>query len=239
MDLVREFPPTQNAAVAAVRDGDARERARGLDKLAAVYWRPVYSYLRLRWRRPHEEAADLAQEFFAEVVEKELIARFDPSRARLRTFLRVCIDGLVANRDRAAARLKRGGAGPTFDFEEVREEIDRIGECGSADSPEILFEKEWARSVFAMALQRLRERCASAGKSENYALLERYDLAGERRTYAELATELGISVTDVTNRLARTRRDLRAAVLDVLRELTGNDEDLRAEARALFSNGFA
>src|SRR5256885_5955 len=179
MDLVRGFPPTRNSAVAAVRNGDARERARGLDELAAGYWRPVYSYLRLRWPRPHEEAADLAQEFFADVVEKELIARFDPSRARLRTFLRVCIDGLVANRDRAAARLKRGGAGPAFDFDEVREEIDRIGECASADSPEILFEKEWARSVFAMALQRLREPCASAGKSESYALLERYDLAGE------------------------------------------------------------
>src|SRR3981081_2783501 len=58
--LVRGFPPTRHSAVAAVRDGDAEERGRALDTLAAVYWQPVYTYLRLRWRRPHEEAADLA-----------------------------------------------------------------------------------------------------------------------------------------------------------------------------------
>jgi RNA polymerase sigma-70 factor (ECF subfamily) len=220
--LVRGFPPTRHSAVAAVRDGDARERARGLDTLAAVYWRPVYSYLRLRWRRPDEEAADLAQEFFAEVVEKELIARFDPSRARLRTFLRVCIDGLVANRDRAASRQKRDHESRSF-------------EGANADSPEALFEKEWARAVFAMALQRLRDECERAGKARHYALLERYHLAGDRKTYAELAEEFGVPVTDVTNHLSRARRELRRIVLEILRELTSSEEELREEARALFA----
>jgi RNA polymerase sigma factor (sigma-70 family) len=225
--LVRAFPPTRHSAVAAVRDGDAKERARGLETLAAVYWRPVYSYLRLRWHRPHEEAADLAQELFAEVVEKELIARFDPSRARLRTFLRVCIDGLVANRDRAAARQKRDDGNRPF-------------EGANAESPEALFEKEWARAVFAIALQRLRDECERAGKARHYALLERYDLAGDRATYADLAGEFGIPVTDVTNHLSRTRRDLRRIVLDILRELTSSEEELREEARALFAgNGAA
>jgi RNA polymerase sigma factor (sigma-70 family) len=226
--LVRGFPPTRHSAVAAVRDGDAEDRARGLETLAAVYWQPVYSYLRLRWQRPHEEAADLAQELFAEVVEKELIARFDPSRARLRTFLRVCIDGLVANRDRAAARRKR------------HDESSSFGVVASAESPEALFEKEWARAVFAMALQRLRDECERAGKARHYALLERYDLAADRATYADLAEEFGIPVTDVTNHLSRTRRDLRRIVLDILRELTTSEEELREEARALFAgNGAA
>src|SRR6202165_849536 len=117
--LVRGFPSTRHSAVAAVRSHDAAERARGLAALASVYWRPIYSYLRLRWHRPHEEAADLAQEFFAELVQKELLARFDPARARLRTYLRVCIDGVVVNHDKAASRQKRGGgaAALPFDFE--------------------------------------------------------------------------------------------------------------------------
>jgi RNA polymerase sigma factor (sigma-70 family) len=220
--LVRGFPPTQNDALAALRGGDAR----ALETLASIYWRPVYSYLRLRWRRPHEEAADLAQEFFADVVEKEILTRFDPARARLRTFLRACVDGLVSNHDRAAARRKR-----TFDFESIREEIF---ESKVAGSPEELFEKEWARAVFATALSRLRDECAKSGKSAHYALLERYHLAGERKTYAELASESGIPVTDVTNRLSRTRRELRRIVLGVLRESTGSEEELREEARALF-----
>jgi RNA polymerase sigma factor (sigma-70 family) len=231
MNLVRGFPPTRHSAIAAVRSGDVAERARGLATLASVYWRPVYSYLRLRWNRPHEEAADLAQDFFAELVQRDLLARFDPSRARLRTWLRVCIDGLVANHDKAASRQKRGGGSPAlhFDFDSVREEVERL--C--ADSPEARFEKEWARGVFAMALERLRLECEAAGKAEHYALLEQYDLGSERPTYAQLAQRSGISVTDVTNRLFRTRRELRRIALEVLRELTASEDEFREEARAL------
>jgi RNA polymerase sigma-70 factor (ECF subfamily) len=231
VDLVRGFPATRHSAIAAVRSGDAAERARGLATLASVYWRPVYSYLRLRWSRPHEDAADLTQDFFAEVVQKDLLERFDPARARLRTYLRVCIDGLVGNHDKAAARQKRGGGGPTlhFDFDSVREEVERL----STDSPDRLFEKEWARGVFAMALERLRRECEASGKAQHYALLEEYDLGPERPTYAELAQRSGISVTDVTNRLFRTRRELRRIALEVLRQLTASEDEFREEARAL------
>jgi len=128
--MVRAFPPTRHSAVAAVRSADAAERARGLAILSAVYWRPVYTYLRLRWHKPHEEAADLAQEFFVQVVQRDLLARFDPLRARLRTFLRTCIDGLVANYDKAAFRKKRGGGAVPLDFDGAREEIERLeGGC--------------------------------------------------------------------------------------------------------------
>src|SRR5258705_5395977 len=95
--LVRGFPSTRHSALALVRSKDAAERARGVETLSSVYLRPVYSYLRPRWHRPHEEAADLAQEFFAELLEKELLARFDPSRARLRTYLPACIARLLAD----------------------------------------------------------------------------------------------------------------------------------------------
>src|SRR5919201_1076054 len=233
MDLVRRFPATRHSALTAVRSGDGAERARGLATLSAVYWRPVYSYLRLRWRKPHEEAADLAQEFFAELLEKELLARFDPSRARLRTWLRVCIDGVVANQQKAAARQKRGGgaAALRFDFEEARDELEKLAAC--AESAESQFENEWARGVFGMALERLREKCSLAGKADHFAVLEAYDLVDGRPTYAELARRFGISVSDVTNRLFRMRRELRRVVLDVLRELTATEEEFRQEARAL------
>jgi RNA polymerase sigma-70 factor (ECF subfamily) len=225
--LVRAFPPTRHSAVEALRSGDEGQRRRALDTLSAVYWRPVYGYLRQRWRKEHEEAADLTQEFFAELLEKELIARFDPRRARLRTWLRVCIDGMVANDHRAARRRPQAGG---YHFDLAREQIEQVPAAGT---PETSFEKEWGRAVFALALRRLQEACARAGKSAHYLLLERYDLAAERPTYAALAQELGIPVSDVTNRLFRTRRELRGIVLELLRELTSTEEELREEARAL------
>src|SRR6267143_441544 len=224
--LVRGFPPTRHSAVALVRSGEAAERARGLKTLSSVYWRPVYSYLRLRWHRPHEEAADLAQEFFADVVEKELLARFDPSRARLRTYLRVCIDGLVANHDKAASRQKRGGGAPPlpFDFEE---EIERLN--GTGDSPETLVEKAWARGVFALALRRLHEECAGAGKAQRAAVPEpalsqtKYRLAGVAGT-GGMGTVYVVEDTELKRRVA-------LKVLDV--PDAGIEARLRREAQVL------
>ena len=126
--LVRNFPPTRHSALTALRSSDSVERARGLETLCSVYWRPVYGYLRLHWRFPHDQAADLTQEFFAVLLEKELLQRFDPSRARLRTWLRACVDGVVSSVDRAAARQKRGGDARHLDWEEARGER----RCGSA-----------------------------------------------------------------------------------------------------------
>ncbi len=231
--LARGFPATRHSALEAARSRDAAQRARGLQVLSSVYWRPVYGYLRLHWRKPHEEASDLTQEFFAQLVDKDLLARFDARRARLRTYLRACVDGVVANEARAASRLKRGGGAVpiSFDFEEARAEIERQG--GTAESPEALFEKEWARGLFATALARLKAECERTGKSQQFALLAEYDLGPDRPNYAELAGRFGIAITDVTNRLAWARRELRRTVLEVLRELTGTDAEFRQEAQAL------
>jgi RNA polymerase sigma factor (sigma-70 family) len=218
--LVRAFPLTRPSALEAARSSDAAERVRGLQTVAQAYWRPVYGYLRLHWKKPHEEAADLTQEFFAELIDRDLLARFDPQRARLRTWLRVCIDGLVSNSNRAFTRAQREL--PAFDFEEARASL----------TPSEEFDKEWARAVFAMALQRLRERCAAEKKEQQFALLEAYDL-GDRPSYAALAERFGIAITDVTNRLAWARRELRAELFEVLRELTGSEAELREELRAL------
>jgi len=233
--LARGFPTTRHSALTAVREGDPEARRRALSALATAYWRPVYGYLRLHWRKPHDEAADLTQDFFAHALEKDLLARFDPARARLRTFLRACIDRVAAEDGRAARRLKRGGgtAAARFDFEAARAAIENA--AGAAEVPDVLFEREWARGMFAAALERLRELCAREGKSQHFTLLEQYDLGTgtDRPSYAELARQLGIATTDVTNRLAWARRKLREVLLELLRECTGSESEVREDARAL------
>jgi RNA polymerase sigma-70 factor (ECF subfamily) len=237
---VTRFPDTRGSLVAAVRSPDEATRSRALATLAEAYWRPIYAYVRLHFRRGHEEAADLTQDFFARLVEKSLLARFDPEKARLRTYLRLAVDGLVANDVQARSRLKRGGGRPalSLDFDAVRREIEERPGAGGL-SPEDLFEREWVRSVFSIAVARLRETCEEGGKERRFALFSAYDLdegAGDsssRPTYDELAGRFGTSAVDVTNQLAAARRDFRRIVLDLLRELTVSDAEFRLEARAL------
>ncbi|HWS16583.1 MAG TPA: hypothetical protein VN223_01140, partial [Candidatus Elarobacter sp.] len=54
-----------------------------------------------------------------------------------------------------------------------------------------------------------------------------------RPSYATLAEEFQIALTDVTNYLAFARREFRRCVLSQLRDMTGSDEEFHREARSL------
>ena len=231
------FPATRWTAIERVRSDDPEERRLAHQALIEAYWKPVYKYLRIRWRRSNEAAKDLTQEFFTRLIEKEFLDGFDPARARLRTYLRVCVDRLVQNEDRAAQRLKRGGDVQvlSLDFAGAEGELERI-EPVEPTRTEDLFEREWIRSIFATAVDRLELDCRARDRQLDFRLFERYDLADEVEkapTYAELAAENGLTVTAVTNRLAATRRRFRRLVLDRLWELTGSEAEFRQEARSL------
>lgn len=230
------FPPTRLSVVARTRSADEQTRRLAFDALIEAYWKPAYKYLRLKWRLPPDEAADLTQDFFANALEKDVIGRFDPSRARFRTYLRMCLDGFAANTRKAEGRLKRGGGTLTvsLDFTLAEGEIGRHEPSVPADVDE-LFYREWVRALFQRAVADLRADAARSGRGTMLAVFERYDLvdASDRPTYAALAAALGITATAVTNHLAAMRRELRKHVLSRLRELTTTDEEYEAESRRL------
>ena len=238
------FPPTHWSAVLAARSDDPGERSRALDLLIAAYWKPVYKYIRVRWSKPCEDAQDLTQDFFTRVIEKGFLDRYDPAKARLRTFLRICVDGMVANETKAAGRLKRGGDAVrlSLDFDSAETELGRAGaaplrEIASPDSMEEFFEKEWVRSLFSLAVETLRKECEQRGKQIHFRLFEIYDLddSGEgRASYDDLARDFGIAVTDVTNHLFFARREFRRIALEKLREMCASEDEFRREARAIF-----
>ncbi|MEO6325860.1 MAG: sigma-70 family RNA polymerase sigma factor [Thermoanaerobaculia bacterium] len=230
------FPPTRGSMIDAVRSAEASERERGLASLAEAYWQPVYRYVRLRFGRSHEEAADLTQTFFFEVVEKGLLARFDPRRGRLRTFIRVAVDGVVSDDWTASRRQKRGGGAVHLSLEEP---LTGFLPVTSPDAPDELFEREWARSMLERALEQLRATCEASGAILDFQLLTCYDLEDQepgqsRPTYAELARRFDVSETTVTNRLAAARRGLRKAALALLRGTSAGENELRRDERTLF-----
>jgi RNA polymerase sigma factor (sigma-70 family) len=231
-----QFPSTHWSQIEGTRSPHAEERRRALDSLISAYWKPVYKYIRLHWKKENEPAKDLTQEFFARLVEKGLLDRFDPERARLRTYLRVCVDGLVMNEDKAAQRVKRGGHVTLLplDFESAEGELRQLP-LAAAGNPEELFSREFARSLFGLALERLRRELEEKGKGLHFELLELYDIdeGGKPLTYDEVARRYRIKPTDVTNYLAYARREFRRIVLDELRAMTATEDEFRREAHTL------
>jgi len=235
------FPLTRLSVLAAARSQDAAERSRALDTLFAAYWKPIYKYLRLKYSKAPEEAQDLTQGFFAEVLERELLARFDPQRSRLRTYLRVCADSYALNEIKAVSRKKRGGdvTHVALDFSAAEDELRlQAIDPAAIPSPESLedfFEKEWIRSLFSSAVDELKALCAARGKQKVFALFESYDLDGEENiSYAELARRYDLPLTDVTNHLAWARREFRRIAMDRLHALSTSEEEFAREAKALF-----
>jgi len=241
------FPRTRATFIGELTGGDEAARTRAAETLAAVYWRPIHSHLRYRWQVDPDTAEDLTQEFLARALAAEAFARYDPAKARFRTFVRVCVDRYMLNQRRSAARIKRGGgrsAVPLDDWIDGAggEATDGAGmgagyDAGAEAAYEARFHQEWVRSVFTLAVRALEDDCRRRGRSVQFALFEAYDLhdadAGDRPTYAALAEAQGLPVTQVTNHLAAARRRFRELALATLAELCASEAEYRAEARAL------
>jgi RNA polymerase sigma factor (sigma-70 family) len=231
------FPPTRLSVVARTRSTDEATRRLAFATIIEAYWKPVYKYLRLKWNFDADKAADVTQDFFANTLEKDVLGRFDPERARFRTYLRLCVDGFASNVKKAEGRLKRGGGitAVPLDFESAEGEIIRHELAVPADVDE-LFYQEWVRALFQRAIRDLQAAARSSGREVMFAVFERYDLADaahERPTYAMIARDLGLTAATVTNHLAAMRRQFRHHLLERLRDLTTSDEEFEAEARRL------
>ena len=230
------FPATRHSVIERIRDGNDDARREAFGDLVEGYWKPVYKHLRITWRLTPDDAQDLTQGFFAEAFQKSWLEKFEPGKARFRTFVRVCADRFVMNARQAASRLKRGGGMQTvaLDFDGAEREIAARAPSAPPEAEE-LFHQEFVRALFDNAIRAVRVECERSGRTVHFELFERYDLAPEDGvSYARLAEQFKLTTTQVTNYLAQVRRSFREHALESLRGLCGSDAEFKREARELF-----
>src|SRR5947208_12487931 len=123
------FPSTRVSLLAGIGSDRANDRQRALDRVIQAYWKPVYKYVRLKWKLANADAQDATQGFFAAATEKDYLAAFDSSKGRFRTFLRVCVDRFVSKTRSAERSEKRGGGAERLplDFEAAERELMTSG----------------------------------------------------------------------------------------------------------------
>ena len=218
-----QFPSTHLSLIEATASGLSSD---AMNEVIALYWKPVYRFVRLKFHKNNEDAKDLTQGFFTSAMQRDFFSRFEPEKASFRTYLRMAVERYAANQHAAATTQKRGGA---IQFESA-DECEIAGE-----SPEMEFEREWRRQLFYLALDNLRAHCQESGKEVHFTIFEQYDLAeGDRPSYADLAAMHGIAETAVTNHLAWARRMLRDFVTERLRRTTADPRELHEEMRRIW-----
>lgn len=224
------MPTTQWSQVLVARDGSDTEARRALEALCGFYWEPLYGFVR-RQGSNADEAADLTQAFFAEILSKDFLASVDPQKGRLRSFLLSSLEHFLSHQRERAGAQKRGGGISTVSLDVERAE-ERYGLQSTEMTPEEAFEYRWAVTMLNRALARLEQDSSGTDGVKQFAALKRYLTSLELQVpYREVAEELGISEGAVKTAVYRLRQRfgqyLRAEVADTVANEAEVDDELR------------
>ena len=168
---------------------ESPETSFALAELCEAYWYPLYSFVR-RKGYSREEAEDLTQAFFSELLDKKQLSVADQQRGRFRTFLLAALDNFVNKQWRAKNTLKRGGGSSiiSFDFQLADEQY--ANEPFHEWTPQKIFERNWALAVLAKTLDGVRDQYVESDKEEFFEEIKIYLGDANNVTYKSMAEKL-------------------------------------------------
>jgi RNA polymerase sigma-70 factor (ECF subfamily) len=228
-----QFPSTHWSVVLAAGDTQSLNSSLALEKLCRAYWYPLYAFVRRQGWNAHD-SQDFTQAFFAHLLEKKAIGKADLNKGRFRSFLLASLTNFLNNERDKAQRLKRGGGVEilSLDFEQGEERY--WSEPASQESPETIFDRQWAQAVVEQVAERLRAEFVLAGQGERFAALKDFVMGDSPEvSYTEAAGLLGISVSAVTSAIHRMRGRFRELFQDEIAHTVEAPEKTEEEIRHL------
>ncbi|MEX2174010.1 MAG: ECF-type sigma factor, partial [Pirellulaceae bacterium] len=192
----------------------------------------------MRRRRGHsaDDARDLAQEFFAVLLEKGYLADADPERGRFRAFLLTAVSRFVAKQHERAAAQKRGGGRKGFSLDLHDGETRYQHEPSHAWTAERIFARRWALTLLDRTLQALRAEHAAAGKTAHFDALKVF-LTGESGAppLRTVAAELGLTEGAIKVAVHRLRQKYRELLRKEIAQTIAAQEDVDSELAILLA----
>lgn len=221
--------------VLSAQDKNSPRSVEALEKLCRAYWYPLYAYARRTGQTP-ADAEDLAQGFFARLLEKDYLKSATRDKGRFRTFLLVAFKRYAADEwDRQHAQ-KRGGFASVISIDQESAESRFASEPAHLLQPDVLFDRQWARTLLERTLARLHGEYAGSGRAKLFELLGGC-LAGDETAlpYADIAARLDLSEAAVKMAVHRLRARYREILSAEIAETVSSIEEAKEELRHLFS----
>lgn len=201
---VREaFASTHWSLVLCARQTNPDLARQALENLCQTYWYPLYAFARRRGESL-QDAADVTQGFFAQMLENDGLSTVSPEKGRFRAFLLASFKNYLANYHRDRKAVKRGGSVTILSID--REAFERQFQLSLLETytPETLYERCWAVALLGHVLQLLREDYDKAGRGELFAALHPYLAGGLPKS--EVASQLGLPPSSIAMAMYRLRR---------------------------------
>jgi RNA polymerase sigma-70 factor (ECF subfamily) len=230
---VGRFATTRWSLIVAAQQPDAAGTRDALADLCRLYWYPLYAYIRRRGQDA-SSAEDLTQAFFTHLLEKDALASVSPERGRFRSFLLASCQHFLANeRERASARKRGGGRVLSLDLGDADNRY-RL-EPNHEDTPERLFQRQWALSLLGQTLSRLRAEYEATGKGKLFEALKDQLTGAGTKPYSVVAAEQDMTESAIKSVVHRLRKRYGELLRDEIRETVASEADVDDEVRALFA----
>jgi RNA polymerase sigma-70 factor (ECF subfamily) len=232
--LARDRFHTTRWSVVTRAGGDSAQARAALESLCEGYWYPLYAFARRRGL-DHHAAQDAVQAFFARLIETQGLQAADRARGRFRSFLLAALSHFLANAWDRERALKRGGEQRRLSIDAAQAEGRYASELSTEDTPERLFERQWARALLARALAAQEAEWTRAGRGALFLRLKPYLTAdGSEATQAEIARDLAMTENAVRIALHRLRRRYGELVRLEVAETVDDPADVERELDDLF-----
>lgn len=230
------IPTTHWSLIERLKDGDPTQAGRALDELCRAYHYPLYCLIRRRGL-PHHDAEDALHEFFSKLLRNDTFSAADAARGRLRCLLMTALQRFLNNWQRDQQKLQKKEisreAISAMAEAEGRFEMD---EMAHQESPDRLYDRQWAVELMRLVMQRLRGRYEARGKAALFDTLRPVLLSGGSLTDhdgTQLALQLGIKPGALRTSLNRLLEHYREALREEVLQTVGDRDQAKAEYEEL------
>jgi len=229
------FKTTHWTLVQAAAANLTVDSQQALTELCQTYWPPVYAFIR-RKGHDQDQSLDLTQGFFALLLEKNYLTAADRKRGKFRSFLLAAVKHFLSHEWEREHAQKRGGFQSPVSIDIVKAEAWYVPAVVDDETPESLFERQWALSLLGRVLAKLRAEFDAVGKTDRFESLSAFlDQDAEPARYKELAEQMGLSAGALRMLVHRMRRRYRRLLREEIAQTVSGPEGTDAEIQFLLS----
>jgi RNA polymerase sigma factor (sigma-70 family) len=226
-----QFPTTSWDLLADVsRRGE--QSAAALNEFADRYYAAVRAFIAAIARNP-VDADDFTQRFFETVVlSGPLLTRANRKKGNFRPYLKQAIRNFLVDEYRREARSVNSDIHP----DALAEGWDGVV-AESSPGPDEALLSEWARSLVAMAIERLEQACQQSDQTQHFQLfVHRYLTDPEHPPpWREVGEAFGLDEKIARSRAETASRRFRALLRDLIASDIGSEGDIDAELQAVIA----